>query len=80
MELGDILFEKDIINEALYAYEKAFLALPQKVEILIKISKCYLKLGQFKAAREALYQAIRINPHNQLIVDKLKLIENQLNQ
>jgi len=80
MELGDILFENNMINEALSAYEKAFINLPNKLELLIKISKCYLKLGQFKAAREALYQAIQISPNNQLIVEKLKILENQLNQ
>ena len=80
LELGDILFENNMIKEALSAYEKAFILLDQKVEVLVKISKCYLKLGQFKAAREALYQATRLNPSNQIIVNKLKILENQLNQ
>ena len=80
LELGDIFFESNMINDALYAYEKAFITLPNKLEILVKISKCYLKLGQFKAAREALYQAIQISPNNQIIAEKLKFLETQLNQ
>ncbi len=70
-DIANILFEKNLFKQALVAYEQAFIANPNYSEYLIRMSQCYLKLGQLEAAREALHQAVKLRPGDQLIAQKL---------
>ncbi len=57
--IGESLLQAGQYNEALYSYEQAFLAFPDKIELLKKIGDCYLAGGQLDAAKEA-YQQVKI--------------------
>jgi Flp pilus assembly protein TadD len=55
-EIGDSLTAEAQHSEALAAYEKCFLILPERVHLLKKIGDCYVAQGQLEAAREAYSQ------------------------
>lgn len=51
--IGDNLFANGQAEDAVAAYEKCFIVLPEKTTLLKKIGDCYLALDQPEAAREA---------------------------
>lgn len=57
-ELGDALVESQDYEGAIAAYERCFVALPAKLELLKKMGDCYLELGQVEAAKTA-YEAFK---------------------
>nr|WP_321397768.1 6-hydroxymethylpterin diphosphokinase MptE-like protein [uncultured Desulfobacter sp.] len=61
-ELGDTFFEHEDFASAAVAYEKCFIALPEKIHVLKKFGDCYLKQG-FVDAAETAYQAVLQKDH-----------------
>lgn len=51
--IGDILQQSDLYQDAITAYEQGFTAQPANGALLKKIGDCYRTLGQYEAAREA---------------------------
>ena len=54
VELGDVLLENRAFEQAITAYEKAFLAQPERFQLLKKIAEVYGLMGNEAAMREAL--------------------------
>lgn len=54
--IGDTLMAASQPDDALAAYEKCFIALPERIDLLKKMGDCYLALDQPEAAREAYSQ------------------------
>jgi Tfp pilus assembly protein PilF len=52
--IGDRLLAKEQPANAVSAYEQCFLHFPEKLELLKKIGECYLAIGNYDAARQAL--------------------------
>ncbi len=52
-EIGDQLINDSQHEDAIIAFEKCFISLPQRVHLLKKIGDCYQKTGQLEAAKEA---------------------------
>lgn len=63
-ELGDSLLSTDMASAAL-AYERCYLALPERIDALRKIGDCYFQSNQLGAAIAA-YEAVLVkNPGNE---------------
>ncbi|SLM30724.1 hypothetical protein MTBBW1_2380048 [Desulfamplus magnetovallimortis] len=56
-ELGDTLFGMQDYTTSAIAYEKCYIAMPDRHDILKKFGDCYCKMGEIEAARAA-YQAV----------------------
>ncbi|MBU0481851.1 MAG: DUF115 domain-containing protein [Proteobacteria bacterium] len=56
--IGDKLFDTGQFNEAIFAYEQCFMALPKNTTLLKKIGDCYIAMDQPEAAKEA-YLALK---------------------
>ena len=54
--MGDDLMATGQHQEAVYAYEQCFTALPQKSNVLKKMGDCYIAMDQLDAAKEAYLQ------------------------
>jgi hypothetical protein len=54
--LGDSLFNSRDYANGIRAYERCFIASPDRIELLKKIGDCYLEDGQMEAAKEAYLQ------------------------
>lgn len=61
-EIGDLLFAAADDVAALSAYEHCFLALPDRVESLLKMGRCYLRRGEIEAAVAAFEGATKRSP------------------
>lgn len=64
-EIGDMLFGDRDYDSAVFAYEKCFLALPARVDVLCKMGHCYLGSLQTEAAIAAYEAALLKNPANE---------------
>jgi hypothetical protein len=74
-ELGDTFFEHKDFASAAVAYEKCFIALPEKTDVLKKFGDCYLKQGFIEAAETAYQAVLQKDPANesaQSALEKLK--------
>lgn len=64
-ELGDTFFEHEDFASAAVAYEKCFIALPEKIHVLKKFGDCYLKQGFIEAAETAYQAVLQKDPVNE---------------
>ena len=71
-ELGDTFFEHEDFASAAVAYEKCFIALPEKVHVLKKFGDCYLKQGFIEAAETAYQTVLQKDPANESAQSALK--------
>jgi tetratricopeptide (TPR) repeat protein len=60
MKYGDVLFEKDLTEQALQQYQMIIQREPASQEGLTSVAKCYLQLGQFSQAQAHLESALII--------------------
>ncbi len=51
--IGDHMAKSDSLNDALSAYEKCFLEMPENHNLLLKMGEIYSAMGQEEAAKEA---------------------------
>ncbi len=77
-ELGDTLFLQQDYASAAIAYEKCFLAIPDRIDVLRKLGDCYLNSNQFEAAKAAYLAVIEKEPSHDIATHNLQLIENVL--
>lgn len=68
-ELGDALIESQDYEGAIAAYERCFVALPGRIELLKKMGDCYLELGQVDAAK-ASYEAFKEKVQEQVVTEE----------
>lgn len=74
-ELGDTFFVHGDFASAAVAYEKCFIALSEKTDVLKKFGDCYLKQGFIEAAETAYQAVLQKDPANesaQSALEKLK--------
>ena len=57
--LGDQLQAENQNEEAIVAYEKCFIHLPEKINLLKKIGDCYMDTGELEAAKAA-YEQLKL--------------------
>jgi len=54
--IGDNLFASKQYQNAIYAYEQGFIALPENIDLLRKLGECYQQMGEHEAATESFNQ------------------------
>ena len=70
-ELGDTLFDQNDYTSAAMAYEKCYVALPDKIDVLRKFGDSYFHLGQAEAAKTAYQAVLDKDPSNEAAKDAL---------
>ena len=77
-ELGDTFFEHEDFVSAAVAYEKCFIALPEKIHVLKKFGDCYWKQGFIEAAETAYQAVLQKDPVNESAQSALKKLKQKL--
>lgn len=68
-ELGDALIESQDYEGAIAAYERCFVTLPRRIELLKKMGDCYLEFGQVDAAKLS-YEAFKQKMQEQAVTEE----------
>lgn len=76
-EIGDNLFQSNDYNSALIAYEKCLTALPDRVEVLIKIGDTYYAGGQKQVAAVAYEGVLSKYPDHRHATERLEQIRKE---
>lgn len=77
-EIGDNLLQSNDYNSALIAYEKCLTALPDRVEVLIKIGDIYYTGGQKQVAAVAYEGVLSKYPDHKHATERLAQIRKEL--
>lgn len=75
-ELGDTLFDQKDYTSAAMAYEKCYVALPKRVDVLKKFGDCYFHLGQTEAAKTAYQAVLDKDPSNEAAKEALTRVNH----
>ena len=75
-ELGDTLSGMKDYESAVVAYEKCFLALPDRIDVLRKYGDCYYNTGQYEAAKAAYQAVLEKDPANESAQIKISKLQS----
>ncbi len=75
-ELGDTLTGMKDYDTAAIAYEKCFLALPDRIDVLRKYGDCYYHTGQYEAAKAAYQAVLEKDPANESAQTKISKLQS----
>ena len=77
-ELGDVLASGGDQEGAILAYERCFVALPERLSALVKIGDAHVRNGQLGAAEAAYAAASEKEPHNPQFRVKLEKLRKEM--
>lgn len=77
---GKILVENEKYEQAIDVLTQYLAIEPEDFRILMDISTCYIKLGQYEAAFLGYQMVLKIDPENQTVMKNMRILEKLLHE